>query len=229
MRAKMLALGAGIAVATAAIVIAAASVLWSDVPIPVEDAQEPQQLSILSALLDNGYPPIGSPDAPIRLVEFGDYQCHFCHVFFEDIEEDVIENYVDTGLVQMYFKDYTIIGPDSITAAHGARCAEEQGRFWEYHDVVYSNWDGENTGWASQDNLERFAAQAGVDTAAWSACMATSEYSDVVRNSNQDGRNLGIQGTPSFFVIAPDGEVINIRGAQPYDVFASVFDDLLEQ
>lgn len=191
----------------------------------IEDAQT---RALMSALLDNAYTPLGSADAPITLVEFGDYQCHFCHIFFENTERRIIQDYVDTGLVQMIFKDRTIIGPDSITAAHGARCAEDQGLFWEYHDTVYSHWDGENTGWASQDNLQVYAAEAGVDTEVWSACMESSSHSGMVAASNDDARALGVGGTPAFFVIAPDGTVQHIPGAQPYEQFANVFDDILE-
>ena len=89
------------------------------------------------------------PNAPITLVEFGDYQCHYCNVFFDTIEEDIIKNYVETGKVKIIFKDYNIIGSDSVKASHGAHCAGEQGLFWEYHDILYSNWTGENNGWAS--------------------------------------------------------------------------------
>ena len=124
---------------------------------------------VISLLLDLGYPARGDEGAPITLVEFGDYQCHFCNVFFHNTEEEILSKYVDTGLVRMVFRDFTIIGPDSITAAHGARCAEDQGLFWEYHDRVYSHWDGENTGWASLENLRLYAGEAGLDVPAWSA------------------------------------------------------------
>ena len=227
MRLRIVALGVGVGLATAVVVMAASGVFWHDEQLPLEDSQSPQMAALYSALLDNGYPPLGSPDAPITLVEFGDYQCHFCNVFFHNTKDDLVRNYIDTGMVKMYFKDYTIIGPDSVVAAHGAHCAQEQDMFWAYHDEVYSNWDGENTGWASLENLEAYAAQAGLDAAAWSSCMDASEYSEVVGASNQDGRNLGLQGTPSFFVIDQSGQVTNIHGAQPYDAFARFFDELL--
>ena len=89
----------------------------------------------------NGSPVLGDHDAPITLVEFGDYQCHFCNVFFHSTEGAILEEYVDTGKVKMIFKDYNIIGPDSINASHGAHCAGDQGLFWEYHDVLYSKLD----------------------------------------------------------------------------------------
>lgn len=182
---------------------------------------------VIALLLDNGYPPLGDHNAPITLVEFGDYQCHFCNVFFHNTEERIISNYIETGLVNMVFRDFTIIGPDSITAAHGARCAEEQDMFWEYHDAVYTRWDGENTGWAARENLQTYASEAGIDASAWSECMDAGNHYDIVSASTQDARNLDLGGTPAFFVISPDGAVVSIRGAQPYEVFERVFEEML--
>ena len=106
---------------------------------------------------DNGSPILGDPNATITLIEFGDYQCHFCNVYYQNTEHRIYENYVMTGKVNVIFKDYTIIGPDSTIAALGAHCAGEQGKFWEYHNTLYENWDGENNGWAGLKNIFRFA------------------------------------------------------------------------
>lgn len=182
---------------------------------------------VMSMLLNGPYPALGHPDAPIILVEFGDYQCHFCHQFFENTEEDIISNYIDTGIVRLVFRDFTIIGPDSITAAHGARCANDQDMFWKYHDEVYSNWDGENTGWVNIDSLSQYATNVGVDTISWNACMEAGTHYNSMTASTQAARSLDINGTPAFFVIAPNGGVLRIPGAQPYDVFQSVFDDII--
>ena len=196
----------------------------------IDSVTQAQKDAVMAVLLNNAHTPLGSEDAPITLVEFGDYQCHFCNVFFHNTEEILIKEYVDTGLVRMIFKDRTIIGPDSITAAHGSWCAQEQNLFWEYHDIVYSNWNGENTGWASLSNLEGFAQDVGVDLAEWSACMASSSYSDHIVASNEDARALGVGGTPAFFVIAPNAdEIINIPGAQPYEQFVRVFEAMLQE
>ena len=220
------------AVAVAAVITVAINMDGPQDDTPTSDAglqdAPPAPERVIALLLDNGYPPLGDDDAPITLVEFGDYQCHFCNIFFHNTEESIIANYVDTGLVKMVFRDFTIIGPDSITAAHGARCAEEQGLFWEYHDAVYTNWDGENTGWASLGNLRSYAAAAGLDESAWSTCMDAGEYYDIVSASSQDARSLGLGGTPAFFVISPNGAVLNIQGAQPFEVFERVFDQMLD-
>ena len=186
--------------------------------------QEPISLSVFTA---NGSPLLGNPNAPITLVEFGDYQCHFCNVFFHETEHDIVTNYVDTGKVRMIFKDYTIIGPDSVNAAHGAHCANDQGLFWEYHDVLYNNWNGENNGWASSENLLGFAAEIGLNTDEWNECMVGKNHQQVIVSSNNDARTLGLTGTPAFFVIGPDNQVTKIGGAQPYDVFERLFESEL--
>jgi len=182
----------------------------------------------MDTFLKNGSPILGDPNAPITLVEFGDYQCHYCNVFFHNTEESILKNYVETGKVKMIFKDFTIIGPDSVTASHRAHCADEQGMFWEYHDILYNNWTGENNGWASSDNLLRFAVEVGLDIDQWSDCMNDSKYSKIISASNQDARTLELTGTPSFFVIGPDGEVTKLFGAQPYSQFQNVFDSFLK-
>lgn len=197
-------------------------------PTPTVQEVGPPKVT-MDTFLDNGSPILGNPDAPITLIEFGDYQCHFCNVFFHNTEESIIENYVETGKVKMIFKDFTIIGPDSINAAHGAHCANEQELFWEYHDVLYNNWTGENNGWASSENLLKFAQDIGLDVEKWSDCMINSNHSKIIAASNQDAKSLDLTGTPSFFVIGPNNEVTKMFGAQPYEQFQRIFDSLLEK
>jgi len=188
----------------------------------------PSEVTI-STFLENGSPILGDPNAPITLVEFGDYQCHFCNVFFHSTEDDILKNYVDTGKVRMIFKDYNIIGPDSVTASHGAHCANDQGLFWEYHDILYSNWTGENNGWASSENLLKFAKEINLNIDEWSECMINTPHSQRILASNNDAKDLGITGTPAFFVIGPDGKVTKLFGAQPYESFEKVFETELEK
>ena len=188
----------------------------------------PQEV-ISSTFMGNSSPLLGDPNAPVTLIEFGDYQCHFCNVHFHNTEHSLKVNFIETGKVKMIFKDYTIIGPDSINAAHGAHCANEQGKFWEYHDILYNNWTGENNGWAASDNLLRFAREVGLDIDKWSECMLDERYEQIISNSSQDARDLGITGTPAFFVIGPDNQITKISGAQPYEKFAEVFNSELEK
>ncbi len=194
-------------------------------PAPVIDEPEISK----TVFLDNGSPILGNPDAPITLVEFGDYQCHFCNVFFHDTKHDIVQNYINTGKVKMIFKDFTIIGPDSINAAHAAHCANDQGKFWQYHDELYNNWAGENNGWASSQNLLKFAQSVKLDTGKFTNCMLAASHSGIIENSNSDARALELTGTPGFFVIGPNNDITKIGGAQPYGVFERIFDSELEK
>lgn len=192
-------------------------------PTPKINEIGPTQIT-MNTFLMNGSPILGDPKAKVTLVEFGDYQCHFCNVFFHTTEDSVLKNYVKTGKVKMIFKDYNIIGPDSVNASHGAHCANDQGKFWEYHDILYSNWTGENNGWASSENLLRFAQEMGLDIDEWSECMIEGVHSKTILASNDDAKKLELTGTPAFFVIGPDGKTTRIFGAQPYEVFENIFE-----
>jgi protein-disulfide isomerase len=196
-------------------------------PTPKMDQIGPEKIT-MDTFLSNGSPILGDPDAPITLVEFGDYQCHYCNVFFQSIEKDILKNYVDTGKVKIIFKDYNIIGEDSVKASQGAHCANDQGLFWEYHDILYSNWTGENNGWASSENLAIFAQQIGLNMNKWSECMNKGSHSQIILKSNDDARTLELTGTPAFFIINSDGKVSKLFGAQPFEVFKKIFDEQLE-
>ena len=197
-------------------------------PTPTAQQMGPAKITI-NTFIDNGSPVLGNQNAPITLVEFGDYQCHFCNVFFHSTEGNILKNYVETGKVKMIFKDYNIIGPDSVNASHGAHCANDQGLFWEYHDILYSNWTGENNGWASSENLGKFAQEIGLDMDKWSECMLNGVHSQTILASNEDARSLELTGTPAFFVIGPDGKTTRLFGAQPYETFERVFENELKK
>ncbi|MEM3090048.1 MAG: DsbA family protein [Candidatus Nitrosotenuis sp.] len=186
--------------------------------------QESPQAITMSVLYDNGSPYLGNPDAPITIVEFGDYQCFFCNKFFHDTEGMIYDNYIKTGKAKMIFKDFTIIGQDSVTAAHAAHCAGEQEMFWEYHDMLYNNWDGENNGWASEENQYKFAQKVGLDESAFKECMASGKFYSLIEASSEDARKLGLTGTPGFFIIGENNRIVRIPGAQPYEVFVNVLE-----
>ncbi len=224
------AIGAGIAAVSIVAAFFAIEYFTQPEPelVPADIPRQDSKVS-LSTFTSNGSPILGDPNAKVTMVEFGDYQCHFCNKFFHDTEHELVQNYVETGKVKIIFKDFTIIGPDSVNAAHGAHCADDQGKFWEYHDVLYNNWNGENNGWASSENLVRFADSIGLDMDKWTQCMMDKTYQQKIVASNQDARALELTGTPAFFVIGPDNQVTKIGGAQPYEVFARIFDSELKK
>ena len=227
-------LGIGVGIATVSIIAVffAMNNLTNNAEFIIEESPapevKPKQLT-LSIFTKNGSPYLGDENAPITLVEFGDYQCFFCNRFFHETEKSILSNYVETGKVKLIFKDFTIIGPDSINAAHAAHCADDQGKFWEFHDMLYNNWAGENNGWASSENLYRFAENVGLKTSIFEQCMNEKIHQSLMVASNEDARTLGLTGTPAFFVIGSDNQITKISGAQPYEVFERIFESELEK
>ena len=193
-----------------------------------EEQVKPVQIT-METFFENGSPILGNPNADITVIEFGDYQCHFCNVHFQNTEHKIFDKYVMTGKVNVIFKDYTIIGQDSVGAAHAAHCASEQGKFWEYHDILFRNWNGENNGWASSENILRFAEAIELDMDAFVECNMDERYAQKISASNADAQKLGITGTPAFYVISSNSQQVQtLSGAQPYEVFERVFNSMLE-
>ena len=228
-----LAIGAGIAVACIFCGVLMVNML-NDETMPILDKIPQKQTEIvkkqsLSVFIDNASPALGNPNAPITMVEFGDYQCTFCSKFFHETENSIITNYIKTGKVKILFKDYIILGQDSINAANAAHCANDQKLFWEYHSMLYNNWAGEDTGWADLAHLHEFANTLGLDMDVFSTCMSDLKWNELVNLSSIDGQKLGVTGTPTFFVIDQNNDVIKIVGAQHYDVFKQIFDSVLEE
>jgi len=223
--------GAGIAIVSILATFFVISVIDDSPELEFEEKSPTQGAEevALSLFTANASPFLGDENAPITLVEFGDYQCFFCNKFFHETEGAILKNYVETGKVKIIFKDFTIIGPDSIAAAHATHCANDQGKFWEYHDALYNNWAGENNGWASLGNLTKFANDVQLDQETFTKCMNDGKYQQRVAANNNDARTLGLTGTPGFFVIGPDNQITKIGGAQPYDVFVRLFESELQK
>lgn len=226
---KLYAIIPGIAVAVAAFAIIFAFPSSNSTDIVNSGGSEQTAQDSRQAFFATGSPIKGSPDAPITMVEFGDYQCTNCNRFFHNTEHDILQNYIETGKVKMIFMDFAFIGPDSLIAAQAAHCAQEQGKYWEYHDEVYSNWDGENTGWASMHNLKKFAANIGLEHKSFNECLDSGKYASKVKNNMNIGSQLGVTGTPTFFIFESEGNVQKIVGAQPYSTFNTVLDSMLKE
>jgi len=203
----------------------------------VDKVGNPQKTATLSVLLRNGSPILGNINAPLTLVEFGDYQCSFCKRHFDQTHNLIMKNYVETNKVKIVFKDLIATpGKDSMYAAHAAHCAKDQGMFWKYHYMLYNNWEGESTGWVTSDNLNKFAKNIGLDINKFSKCMSEDKWMELINASKDDANALGITGTPSFFLITSwqetdeqPNEIARIHGAQPYDVFKKLIDSQLKK
>ena len=187
-----------------------------------------------SSFTDNASPILGDENAPLTLIEFGDYQCTYCKKFFRETVESILINYVETGKVKMLFKDFIVVdgavgGNDSMNAANAAHCANDQGMFWQFHSTLYNNWAGEGTGWVSSEQLNKFANTLELDMDEFSNCVSELKWKKIVNASHDDAIALGVTATPTFFVIDENRNVLKITGAQHYDVFKEVFDSALEK
>jgi len=175
-----------------------------------------------------GSPLLGSPDAPITIIEFGDYQCPFCKMWNTNTKPAVEKNLIETGKANLIYVDFAIIGPDSIKAHAGSYCAAEQGLYWQYHDYVYANQGHENDGWANTKNLKLLVSGVdGIDSESFSECIDSGKYEQRVRENTQIARDSGARSTPSFIVIGPSGQAVTITGAQPYTVFQQTVDNMI--
>jgi protein-disulfide isomerase len=126
--------------------------------------------------------------------------------------------------VSFVYKHSAFLGQESIWAAQAAECAADQGKFWEYHDLLFAKQNGENVGTFTKDNLTAYAKELGLDSAKFDPCLKNDETLPRVAADTQEGRSAGVSGTPTFFI---NGKPL--VGAQPLSVFQSQIDALLAQ
>jgi len=189
------------------------------------EPEQTQTMLTIQKLTENGSPILGDPSATITILEWGDYQCTFCYRFHESSLKTIIGDYIDTGKVKLVFKDFPLNGPDSILAAEASYCAEDQEKYWEYHDELYTNWGGEQTGWITRDSLNQFASTIELDLKQFNTCLDEHLHKQRVMKLYQFGREVGIDATPSFLIFNNEN-VIKITGNQPIDVFIRTIEGL---
>jgi len=177
--------------------------------------------------LTSGSPVLGSTSAPITIVEFGDYQCEACYHWYHNTRADIIDNYIETGKVNLVFMDLPFLGRDSITAAQATYCADDQGKYWEYHETLYNFQEAIDNGWASKDRLVSFAFNLDMNMGEFNDCMDSSKYAKRVKANYDESQRFGAEATPTFLIISPDGAVKKITSAQPYSVFSQVIEPML--
>ena len=165
-----------------------------------------------------GAPSRGADNAPVTLVKFEDFHCPFCKEAQRTLAE-ITARYGDR--VRIIHKDYPIesLHPQARHAHLAARCAEEQGKFWAYHDALYGAAPQ-----VSLEHLKGLAAQAGVELGQFETCLADNKYAAAVENDIAEGTKAGVTGTPAFFI---NGRLIG--GAQPLEQFVRVIEEELKQ
>jgi len=175
----------------------------------------------------------GDPNAPIRIDEYSDFQCPFCRRFFENTEEQLVSQYVDAGVVYFVYHSFgDFIGPESANAAEAAYCAGDQGKFWEMHDIIFTNQTGENVGAFSDRRLMAFGEKLELDMDAYRTCYNNGTYASMVDDDAKSGVKANVTATPSFILsYTVNGEVKTtiLEGAQSIDVFQQSIDAALAE
>jgi len=172
-----------------------------------------------------GSPILGSASAPITIIEFGDYQCEQCYKWYHTTKDSIVQNYIETGKANLIFVDLAILGRDSPKAAAATYCAEEQGKYWEYHGLLYTYQEGVNSGWANSERLKAFAQSLELDEELFNSCVDSGKFAKRVQFNTNEAKKQGATGTPTFIIVNSEGQQ-KIGGAQPYSVFQKVLDSM---
>lgn len=159
---------------------------------------------------------LGNPNAKVIVDVWEDFQCPACRNFSDNIESLVIQNYVDTGKVRYVFHQYPFIDDfvstnESDQSANASMCAAEQNRFWDFKEILFANWNGENLGSYADRRLLAFAKAINLDMDAFKTCFGENRYKEKIDQDFDAGKNLGVRSTPSIFVNKQ--LVLNSQGA----------------
>ena len=178
----------------------------------------------VSKVATEGVPFIGSPDAPVVMAYWFDYQCPYCQRVEEDVMPQLIADYVKPGKLRILLKDFAFLGPDSQTAGLAARAVWELSpdKFYEWHKAMFDKQDGENSGWGSKADILALAKTiAGIDAAKVEELMTThaADYEKAIQADGTEGAGMGISGTPGAII----GKQL-VVGARPYEQFKAVID-----
>ena len=144
---------------------------------------------------------LGSDDAKVTIVEFSDFQCPYCKMYFDNTFHQLKSKYIDTGKVKYVFKNYNLpFHPEAPKAAMAGNCAFEQGKFWEMHELLFSKQDD----WSGKaDNVQtfkKFAGELKLDQTKFDQCLDTDKYEDEMNADMDEGQAKNVSGTPTFFI-----------------------------
>lgn len=182
-------------------------------------------------------PVLGDKNAPVTIVEFSDYECPFCKRHFDETLPQLIKNYIDTGKVKLVFRDLPLAFHDPIATkeAVAANCAREQGgdsKYFEYHDEIFTRTKSNGNG-LSEADLATIASDVKLNINSFKTCIQDPAQEEEVKKDLADAAAAGASGTPTFIIgKSTENGVIDgdlVVGAQPYAVFQTIIDSLLEQ
>ena len=176
---------------------------------------------MLSKLNTGHLPPEGNVDAPITIVEFSDFECPFCGRYYSETLPQIREEYVNTGKVKIYYRHLPLaFHPQARPLAIASECANDQGKFWEMHDIIFDNSASIAT--TTVEDHKLWAQELGLNTALFSSCVDNQEHANLIDEDVADGAEVGADGTPTFYV---NGQ--QLIGAQPFASFKAIIDQEL--
>lgn len=153
---------------------------------------------------------MGNPDATVKVVEFADFQCPYCQLYWQQVEPTIVSDYVVTGKIYYTYAPMAFLGQESVDSAEAAYCANDQGKFWEYRDMLFTNHTGENVGDFTTAKLQLFAQKLGLDTTAFNQCLSSGKYQTAVDDANNYASSQGVNSTPTIMV---NGQLYSASGA----------------
>ena len=187
----------------------------------------------LPNLIQQGSPYLGDPStAPITIVDFSDFQCYLCARYVKVTEPIINQTYIQTGKAVLVFKHLPNRGFDSTNPSIAAQCANDQGKFWDFHQLLYKNQKPIDSGWVSKENVKKFAAKIpGIDMNEFNSCFESQKYKSFVEEDVALASSLGFQDTPSFVIVnSKDGSNPEIlKGAHPFASFKAIIDKKLRE
>jgi len=186
---------------------------------PSETANASDVINPVAPSIDDDFV-LGDSEAPVTMIVFGDYQCPYCKKMFDETETKIRTKYVDTGMVQMVYRDYPLdsIHPFARKAAEASQCAGDQGSYWQYHDALFAKQAE-----IPALNFTELAVSMKLDGTIFDECLSSGKFTAEVEKDSQDGQALGIEGTPASYI---NGTLI--PGAYPYETFEQVIEAALK-
>lgn len=187
-------------------------------PTPTQQQAAPEQARQQIDIDDD--PVLGNKDAPVTIVSFEDYQCPFCKRSFDQTFPLLKKEYIDTGKVRYVFRDFPLnFHPQAQSASEASECADDQGKFWEYHGALFQNQES-----LGDALYKKIAEELELNVEQFNSCLDSGKYRQEVQNDFSYGTTVGVSGTPTFFING-----IKLVGAQPFQAFQQVIEAELNQ
>jgi protein-disulfide isomerase len=185
----------------------------------------------LKTLIQDGSPYLGNVSSPITIIDFSDFQCYLCNRYVKNTEPLLNETYIQTGKVVLVFKHLPNRGLDSMAAAVAAQCTNDQGKFWQFHNLLYGNQKQIDSGWVNKDNLKKFALDiSGLNIQEFDSCFNSDKYTNFIENDIKLALSFDFRETPSFVIMNSNGSNPEfLQGALPFQSFKAVIDKKLSQ